>query len=73
MRRLVAAWLPGLALGVMVAGAAGCQHVSPYQRARLAPPTMIDDCSSPGAQHMVAIHEGAVGGGGAGEAGCGCN
>ena len=51
----------------------GCQHVSPYQRARLAHPTMADEFSSPAAAHMVAIHEGAVGGGSAGEAGCGCN
>jgi hypothetical protein len=52
---------------------AGCQHVLPYQRARLAHPTMVEDFSSPGAAHMTAIHEGAIGGGTAGEAGCGCN
>jgi hypothetical protein len=61
------------ALALSLAGATGCRHVSPYQRARLAHPTMVEDFGSPGAQHMVAIHEGAVGGGGAGEAGCGCN
>jgi hypothetical protein len=60
-----------LALSMFAVGA--CQHVSPYQRARLAHPTMVDDFSSPAAAHMVAIHEGAVGGGSAGEAGCGCN
>jgi hypothetical protein len=54
-------------------GLGACQHVSPYQRARLAHPTMTGDFSSPAAAHMVAIHEGAVGGGSAGEAGCGCN
>ncbi len=50
-----------------------CQHVYPYQRARLAHDSMTEEFTSPGAGHMVAIHEGAVGGGGEGEAGCGCN
>ena len=54
-------------------GLSACQHVAPYQRARLAHPTMVDGFSSVGAAHMVAIHEGAAGGGSAGEAGCGCN
>jgi hypothetical protein len=65
----VARWLPLL----LALGLSACQHVSPYQRARLAHPTMVDDFSSVGAAHMVAIHEGAAGGGSAGEAGCGCN
>jgi uncharacterized protein DUF4266 len=69
MRRLLLGLL--LALGALLFGA--CQHVSPYQRARLAHPTMVDDFSSVGAAHMMAIHEGATGGGSAGEAGCGCN
>lgn len=58
---------------LLALAAAGCQHVAPYQRARLAHPTMVDEFSSPAAGHMIAIHEGAVGGGSAGEAGCGCN
>jgi hypothetical protein len=33
----------------------------------------VDGFTSVGAAHMVAIHEGASGGGSAGEAGCGCN
>jgi hypothetical protein len=52
---------------------AGCGHVAPYQRAKLAHASMVGEFSSPGAAHMTAIHEGAVGGGGAAEAGCGCN
>lgn len=60
-----------LPLATLALGA--CQHVAPYQRARLAHPTMTEDFGSPAAAHMVAIHEGAVGGGSAGEAGCGCN
>ena len=68
----------GLSLGLLcaclvVALAGGCRHVSPYQRAKLAHASMVEDFSSPGAAHMTAIHEGAVGGGGAAEAGCGCN
>jgi hypothetical protein len=58
---------------LLALSAAACQHVQPYQRARLAHPTMVDEFTSVGAAHMVAIHEGAAGGGGAGEAGCGCN
>jgi hypothetical protein len=62
-----------LALSALVLGLGACQHVAPYQRARLAHTTMTGEWGSVGAAHMVAIHEGAVGGGGAGEAGCGCN
>jgi hypothetical protein len=58
---------------MLLCGLGGCQHVLPYQRGRLAHPTMVEDFSSLGAAHMVAIHEGAMGGGSAGEAGCGCN
>src|SRR5207248_1710346 len=47
--------------------------VAAVQRAKLAHPTMVDSFDSVGAAHMVAIHEGASGGGSAGEAGCGCN
>jgi hypothetical protein len=62
-----------LLLAAVVLGAGACRHVAPYQRARLAHPTMVDGFSSVGAAHMTAIHEGAMGGGSAGEAGCGCN
>jgi hypothetical protein len=62
-----------LVLLAAVGGLTACQHVAPYQRARLAHPTMVDEFSSPAAAHMTAIHEGAVGGGNASEAGCGCN
>jgi hypothetical protein len=65
-----------LALGLLAwssLGVSGCRHVAPYQRAKLAHASMTGGFSSPGAAHMTAIHEGAVGGGGAAEAGCGCN
>lgn len=57
-----------------VVGLAGCRHVAPYERQKLAHPTM--NTSSPAGaaeQHMYAVQEGAVGGGAAAESGCGCN
>lgn len=69
--------LLGLMLLAVVAGAmggAGCTHVPPYRRGRLAHPTMLlDEMAGPGETHVYAIHEGAVGGGAAVEGGCGCN
>jgi hypothetical protein len=55
--------------------AAGCTHVAPYQRGRLAHPTMATtmDETSPAQTHVHAVHEGAVGGGFGAESGCGCN
>jgi hypothetical protein len=53
--------------------AAGCTHVAPYQRGRLAHPTMASDESSAAMAHVHAVHEGAVGGGFGAESGCGCN
>lgn len=52
----------------------GCRHVAPYQRQKLAHPTM-STASPAGAaeQHMYAVQEGAIGGGAAAESGCGCN
>lgn len=60
-------------IALVAVGLGACQHVAPYQRGRLAHPSMVGEFGSVGAAHMVAIHEGAVGGGAAGEAGCGCN
>jgi hypothetical protein len=52
----------------------GCAHVKPYERGRLAHPTMLlGDLARPGAAHVHAIHEGAIGGGSGAEGGCGCN
>lgn len=64
-------------LGALLAAATlvgGCTHVPPFQRGRLAHPTMLlEETSGPGQAHVYAIHEGAVGGGAAVEGGCGCN
>jgi hypothetical protein len=52
----------------------GCARLKPYERGRLAHPTMLlGDLARPGAAHVYAIHEGAVGGGSGAEGGCGCN
>ena len=62
-----------LAFG-FVAVLVGCAHVAPYQRAKLASPTMSTrNLSEPAEAHMHAIHEGATGGTSAAEGGCGCN
>jgi Domain of unknown function (DUF4266) len=61
----------GLALLI---AASGCTHVAPYDRAKLAHPTMADaDFDGPAAEHVRAVHEGATGGGSLAESGCGCN
>jgi len=54
--------------------AIGCARLKPYQRGRLAHPTMLlGETAGPGEAHVYAIQEGAVGGGSAVEGGCGCN
>jgi hypothetical protein len=54
--------------------AAGCSHVAPYERGKLAHPMMTaEDLAGPAAAHVLAVHEGATGGGTLSESGCGCN
>ncbi|MGH7271782.1 MAG: DUF4266 domain-containing protein [Polyangiaceae bacterium] len=53
---------------------AGCSHVAPYERAELAHPMMTaQDLAGPAAGHVLAVQEGATGGGSFGQSGCGCN
>jgi hypothetical protein len=60
------------ALLALLAGA--CVHVSPYQRGKLAHPTMLlGDLAGPAEAHVYAIQEGATGGASSVEGGCGCN
>lgn len=62
--------------GLLLAGtlAQGCAHVAPYERERLAHPTMTTaDLARPSEQHVRAVHEGAVGGDTSAGGGCGCN
>jgi hypothetical protein len=71
------AWWSGrwvrLACVFSTAVLAGCAHVAPYQRAQLARPMMTRDLDGPAAAHVLAVHEGATGGGAISESGCGCN
>jgi hypothetical protein len=61
-----------MAIG-LVAGT-GCATVAPYERGKLAHPTMVaGDMTGFGEAHVRAIHEGAVGGSGGTGSGCGCN
>jgi hypothetical protein len=60
-------------LAVSAIAATGCTHVAPYERARLAHPTMTQAVGSAAADHLHAVQEGAAGGGSVAESGCGCN
>ncbi len=61
----------GLALFLLTTVA--CTHVAPYDRGRLAHPTMTQSIESAAAGHLHAVQEGAAGGGSVAESGCGCN
>ena len=50
-----------------------CTHVAPYERGRLAQPSMVTEMESVASAHVHAVHEGAVGGSSVAESGCGCN
>ena len=65
----------GLVLFLGIAAAAsGCTAVAPYERGKLAHPTMTAvDLASEGAMHLRAINEGATGGSAGAGSGCGCN
>jgi hypothetical protein len=63
------------AVGIAIlAFAAGCAPVQPYERGKLAHPTMTaGDMAGFGESHLRAISEGATGGNGGSGSGCGCN
>ena len=68
--------LRSLPLAVLVVAllATGCARVAPYERARLAHPTMTtSDLAGSGESHVRAVQEGASGGGFEAGGGCGCN
>ena len=50
-----------------------CRHVAPYERGKLAHPSMTEATESAAAGHLHAVQEGAAGGGSVAESGCGCN
>jgi hypothetical protein len=62
----------------VVTGAAlvlgGCTHVRPYERGKLAHPTMTGTATNgPAEEHLYSVQEGAIGGGSTAASGCGCN
>jgi hypothetical protein len=61
-------------LAIFASTLAGCAEIAPYERGRLAHPTMApSDTESLGRAHVHSVHEGAVGGTAAASSGCGCN
>jgi hypothetical protein len=59
---------------LVVLFATGCARVAAYERASLARPTMTTSDIAPlSEEHVRAVQEGAVGGGGSAGGGCGCN
>ncbi|MDI1434835.1 MULTISPECIES: DUF4266 domain-containing protein [Polyangium] len=63
-----------LVLGGGLLASTGCAPVAPYERGKLAHPTMTAaDMAGFGESHLRAITEGAVGGSGGTGSGCGCN
>ena len=67
--------LAALAFAVVsLAAVSGCAHVAPYERAKIAHPTMTaGDIAGTGESHVRAVLEGAMGGSIGAESGCGCN
>ena len=61
-------------VSALSAVATGCASVAPYERGKLAHPTMTAGAlSTMGEEHLHAISEGATGGSGGTGSGCGCN
>ncbi|MDB5218308.1 MAG: hypothetical protein JWO86_6235 [Myxococcaceae bacterium] len=60
-------------LALVALAMTACTHVAPYDRGRLAHPTMTQAVGSAAADHLHAVQEGAAGGGSVAESGCGCN
>ncbi len=73
-RRTVKTVLTLAVMGVGLALSSGCAQVAPYERAKLAHPTMAaSDVAGAGEEHLRAITEGAIGGSSGAGSGCGCN
>ncbi|MEP7124811.1 MAG: DUF4266 domain-containing protein [Byssovorax sp.] len=63
-----------VAIVASLLAATGCSTVAPYERGKLAHPTMgAADMTGFGEAHLRAISEGATGGSGGTGSGCGCN
>jgi hypothetical protein len=73
MPRVIKAMI-ATALLAVGAFATGCTAVAPYERGKLAHPTMAaGSLGTMGEEHLHAISEGATGGSGGTGSGCGCN
>ena len=75
VRRCILSVMASIVAAFVAATATGCATVAPYERGTLAHPTMSaeDPYTTPLAEHVQAVSEGAVGGVGGGGGGCGCN
>jgi hypothetical protein len=63
-----------LCVALSIVGASGCVRVMPYEREKLAHPTMgTDEVGTALDGHVRGVSEGAAGGLGGGGGGCGCN
>jgi hypothetical protein len=71
---MAARWITLGALLFLALGSMACSHVAPYERGKLAHPTMVpEDLTGPGDSHVRAVLEGATGGTIGAASGCGCN
>jgi hypothetical protein len=71
---LIARIVVAAVMAIGLFASTGCATVAPYERGKLAHPTMVaGDMTGFGEAHVRAIHEGAVGGSGGTGSGCGCN
>jgi hypothetical protein len=67
-------FVKALVLVAVAVSASACTHVKPWERGKLAHPTMVQSSFAGAAEeHVYAVQEGAAGGGAAAESGCGCN
>ena len=74
LRRLASRLIVLVVMAVGLSAATGCGTVAPYERGKLAHPTMAAaDMTGFGESHLRAINEGATGGSGGTGSGCGCN
>ena len=63
-----------MVVAVSLGFGAGCSTVAPYERGKLAHPTMsVASIDTFGSAHLKAISEGATGGTAGTGSGCGCN
>ena len=66
--------LVAVAVSALALTQVACSHVAPYERAKIAHPTMTPgDLAGTGESHLRAVLEGAMGGSLGAESGCGCN